>query len=165
MDFGLVCPPGDGEPLRRFNRPDDDFGGLPTWDDVEACLSIDNFDNWPYDANAPNSFRCALEGFRDPHDTTVVTASMHNLVHIFCGGTLNNIFEASNDPLFPCIHVYVDKIFESWLRDHEDVQYPTGDVPLGHRATEKMVPFLPLFENQDLLKPCRTFGYDYVYDE
>ncbi|XP_067835041.1 tyrosinase-like [Heptranchias perlo] len=93
-----------------------------------------------------------------------MTLSMHNLVHVFCGGHLNSIFEATNDPLFPSLHAYVDKIFERWLRRHPNSAelYPTDPgVPYGHRGNDRMVPFLPVVENRHMMRSCITFGYDY----
>ncbi|XP_060679576.1 tyrosinase-like [Hemiscyllium ocellatum] len=160
-DFGMVCPPVPGEPILRFNRLDDRFDQLPSVDDVRACLSIDRFDTPPYNPLALDSFRNALEGFINPQSPGNVKISMHNLMHIYCGGTLGNIFLTTNDPLFMPMHVFVDKLFEMWLRRHPGTGYPTGNVPFGHQARDKVVTFIPIYENRDMMKSCREFGYNY----
>ncbi|XP_067835043.1 tyrosinase-like [Heptranchias perlo] len=61
LDFGQVCPRGPGQRIRRFNRPDSRFGGLPRLGDVHACLNISQFDTAPYTTLSTSSFRSALE--------------------------------------------------------------------------------------------------------
>uniref|UniRef100_UPI00398F8111 tyrosinase-like n=1 Tax=Pristiophorus japonicus TaxID=55135 RepID=UPI00398F8111 len=163
MTFDLVCPPGLGRGIRRFERHDPRFSALPTLADVDACLRLHTFDRGPFNSAANFSFRSALEGFIDPQRPDTFVTSMHNLVHVYCGGTLNNIFEATNDPLFPSLHAFVDLIFERWLRRHPGTRYPSGP-PQGHRGHDWMVPFLPLVQNQDLMRGARFFGYDYEID-
>ncbi|XP_043540740.1 tyrosinase-like [Chiloscyllium plagiosum] len=90
---------------------------------------------------------------------------MHNLVHRYCSGTLEFSKAAANDPLFASLHATVDKLFEMWLRRHPGTHYPTGNVPFGHRARDKVVTFIPIYENWEMMKSCREFGYDYDYME
>ena len=65
-----------------------------------------------------------------------------------------------NDPLFILHHTAVDCVFEEWLRRHPDAEYPDSpDVPLGHLRDGYMVPFYPLFTNNDMFKLAENFGY------
>ncbi|XP_078062025.1 tyrosinase-like [Mustelus asterias] len=166
-DFGMdvICPPASGSPILRYNTADPDFGGLPSLADMQACLGMEAFDSAPYGRTSLHAFRNALEGNINPQNPDQITAAMHNLVHIFCGGTLGSVLHSSNDPLFPSLHAYVDKLFEQWLRMNPKSTYPEGQIPQGHRARDRIVPFLPLWENQDFFHSCREFGYDYVYEE
>ncbi|XP_048449936.1 L-dopachrome tautomerase-like isoform X1 [Rhincodon typus] len=107
--FDLVCPPVHGGPVFRFNHYDQRFTEMPTWADVHGCLQIQMFDTHPYDTTATHSFRNALEGNINPQDPSQGITTMHNLVHRFCGGTLEFSNKAANDPLFPSLHVTVDK--------------------------------------------------------
>ena len=67
-----------------------------------------------------------------------------------------------NDPVFIVHHTMTDCMFEEWLRRHPDEQFP--DVPLtvstrGHQAHSFMIPFLPLYTNNDMFKLAENFGY------
>ena len=54
----------------------------------------------------------------------------------------------------------VDCIFEEWLRRHPDAEYPdASDVPQGHLRDGYMVPFFPLYTNNDMFKRAENFGY------
>ena len=67
---------------------------------------------------------------------------------------------SSDDPLFILHHTAVDCVFEEWLKRHPDGEYPDSpDVPLGHLRDGYMVPFYPLFTNNDMFKPAENFGY------
>ncbi|XP_060679578.1 tyrosinase-like [Hemiscyllium ocellatum] len=160
-DFRQVCSPVPGGPIVRLNHNQE----LPTWSDVRSCLQLRAFDTPPYDTTATYSFRNMLEGNIDPQDPSRIKRSMHNLVHNYCGGTLEFSSAAANDPLFAPLHATVDKLFEMWLRRHPGTGYPTGNVPFGHQARDKVVTFIPIYENRDMMKSCREFGYDYDYTE
>ncbi|XP_072349715.1 5,6-dihydroxyindole-2-carboxylic acid oxidase-like [Scyliorhinus torazame] len=110
----VVCAPGCGQLIYRLNgaglefRPPL-FNGLPTKQDYDACFRLSVFDRPPYNENATFCFRNALEGFIDPKSPCQRGFSMHIAVHVFLGGTQRLPSESANDPLFPSIHVNVDK--------------------------------------------------------
>ena len=75
-------------------------------------------------------------------------------------GSMLDVASSPNDPLFILHHTAVDCVFEEWLRRHPDEEYPDShDVPLGHLRDGYMVPFYPLFTNNDMFKPAENFGY------
>ncbi|THD24649.1 Tyrosinase [Fasciola hepatica] len=96
-------------------------------------------------------------------DVTNVPVYMHNLVHSFMNGSWFDVSTSPNDPFFLLHHIFVDKIFEMWLRKHRPgpEQYPRRDCPPGHSAYAPMVPFVPLIENVLFFTDSRALGYDY----
>jgi len=44
---------------------------------------------------------------------------LHNAVHLYMNGTMSSVEKSANDPIFIVHHVFVDSLFEIWLRDHE----------------------------------------------
>ena len=54
----------------------------------------------------------------------------------------------------------VDCVFEEWLKRHPDGEYPNApDVPQGHLRDGYMVPFFPLYTNNEMFKTAENFGY------
>jgi hypothetical protein len=75
-------------------------------------------------------------------------------------GSVLDVASSPNDPLFILHHTAVDCVFEEWLKRHPDGEYPDSpDVPQGHLRDGYMVPFYPLFTNNDMFKPAENFGY------
>ena len=75
-------------------------------------------------------------------------------------GNIVDVGSSPNDPLFILHHAMVDCVFEEWLRRHPDGEYPDSpDVPQGHLRDGYMVPFYPLFTNNDMFKPAEELGY------
>ena len=75
-------------------------------------------------------------------------------------GSMLDVAASPNDPLFILHHTAVDCVFEEWLKRHPDGEYPDSpDVPLGHLRDGYMVPFYPLFTNNDMFKLAENFGY------
>ena len=75
-------------------------------------------------------------------------------------GSLLDVASSPNDPLFILHHTAVDCVFEEWLKRHPDGEYPDSpDVPQGHLRDGYMVPFYPLFTNNDMFQLAENFGY------
>ncbi|XP_071990190.1 tyrosinase [Engystomops pustulosus] len=140
---------------------------IPTTADVEACLSINNYDTGSMDRNANFSFRNTMEGFAHPL-TGIANRSqsnMHNSLHVYLNGSMSSVQGSANDPIFLLHHAFVDSLYEQWLRRHQptlDV-YPEANAPVGHNRGYYMVPFIPLFTNGEFFTQARNFGYDYDY--
>ncbi|XP_038636600.1 5,6-dihydroxyindole-2-carboxylic acid oxidase-like [Scyliorhinus canicula] len=166
----VLCAPGNGRSIYRLNgvglevRPTI-FNGLPTIWDRNACLRLHVYDSPPYNATSTGCFRNALEGFINPQNPYQRRISMHNAVHVFCSGTLLRSFDAANDPLFLSIHVDADKIFDQWWRLHTSSSYPTGNVPIGHRADDNLAGFIPTVKSSDLFGATQPLGYSYEGNE
>ena len=75
-------------------------------------------------------------------------------------GSIEDVASSPNDPLFIPHHAMVDCVFEEWLKRHPDGEYPgSPDVPQGHQRDRYMVPFYPLFTNNDMFRLAENFGY------
>ena len=81
-------------------------------------------------------------------------------------GTIEDVAASPNDPLFILHHTMVDCVFEEWLKRHPDGEYPsTMDVPQGHLRDGYMVPFFPLYTNNDMFKGAENFGYSCILSD
>ena len=82
------------------------------------------------------------------------------LLHPNQTGSILEVTSSPNDPLFILHHTMVDCVFEEWLKRHPDGEYPDSpDVPQGHLRDGYMVPYFPLFTNNDMFKRAENFGY------
>jgi hypothetical protein len=71
-----------------------------------------------------------------------------------------DIAASANDPIFLNHHAMVDCIFETWLQNNPNAQYPQSDeIPQGHGQQDYIVPFFPLFTHQEMFSTAATFGY------
>ncbi|XP_018604419.2 tyrosinase [Scleropages formosus] len=140
---------------------------IPTSADVEFVLSLTDYETGPMDRGANMSFRNVLEGFASPETGLAVRgqSTMHNSLHIFMNGSMSSVQGSANDPVFLLHHVFIDSIFEQWLRRHQPPRsrYPTENAPIGHNDDYYMVPFIPLFRNGDYFLSTKALGYDYAY--
>ncbi|XP_018419180.1 PREDICTED: tyrosinase-like [Nanorana parkeri] len=150
------------EKLHRKPGVDPVAPSLPTFQDVEDVLKWKDFDLPPYNRMARRSFRNALEGFLNPSDGVTLQRNMHNLVHVFLGGTMSEVPISSNDPIFVLHHCFIDKIFEVWIRRHNATpdDYPEND-QRGQGPNECSTPYFPCYRNKDFLRHSNNFGYTY----
>ncbi|XP_070566439.1 tyrosinase-like [Ptychodera flava] len=148
---------------------------LPTRDAMYYALSVRKYDNVPiryrYLKNTWSeshcSFRNILEGFSDSENGTGLFidgfSQLHNMVHGYMNGTIGSVPTASNDPLFLLHHSNVDRIFEKWLRRHRVArdEFPSKSTPMGHNRYSYMVPFFPVYTNDEFFQRSEHFGYTY----
>ncbi|XP_063807463.1 tyrosinase [Pseudophryne corroboree] len=165
----IVCNgTSEGPLLRSPGRHDRNrTPRLPTSADVEACLSMANYDTGLMDRTANFSFRNTLEGFTIPQSGIANSSqsNMHNSLHVYLNGSMSLVQGSANDPIFVLHHTFVDSLFEQWLRRHRptlDV-FPEANAPIGHNRGYNMVPFIPLYTNGEFFAPSRDLGYDYDY--
>ena len=138
---------------------------LPTKEDVNFALRFETFDLPPYSKESSCNFKNILEGYvstkigyRLPNAHT-----MHNQVHIVVGGQMGDVPSASNDPIFPLHHSFVDRIYEKWLRKYnKDASVlSVYNAPIGHNNDDVIVPLFPVYTHQQMFKKSFEFGYDY----
>ena len=138
---------------------------FPTKEDVNFALRFETFDVPPYSKESSCNFKNILEGYvstktgyRLPNAHT-----MHNQVHIVVGGQMGDVPSASNDPIFPLHHSFVDRIYEKWLRKYnKDASVlSVYDAPIGHNRNDVLVPLFPVYTHQQMFKKSLEFGYDY----
>ena len=91
---------------------------LSSIQEVNEALKEESYDTPPYNKrNDVEEFRNALEGFKKLVDRNMDVCSntsdvdkLHNRVHIYIGGTMLSVPEASNDPIFLLHHCNVDRL-------------------------------------------------------
>ncbi|XP_056134815.1 tyrosinase-like [Lampris incognitus] len=164
--LSIICMDlNDSGPKYLTRNPGKDpvFSTLPTAGDVRDIMSAETFDTPPFNRQSRNSFRNKLEGFDIPQDSRHLNASMHNLIHRYLNGTMSLVPIAANDPVFMLHHSFIDKLLETWLREHGGATYPDSEqVHPAQRAQAYMAPFFPLRTNSFYWgKPAQSFGYSY----
>ncbi|XP_053312751.1 tyrosinase-like [Spea bombifrons] len=140
------------------------FSRKPTGADVDRALTYSTYDTFPYDPSSTRSFRNILEGFMSAVDGVTRTTGLHNLFHVYCGGTMTQVPISANDPMFYLHHAFVDKIFEVWIRRYgvTPAEYPPNTI-YGHGPNECMPPFFPCCVTRDYLTTSIALGYDYSF--
>ena len=76
-------------------------------------------------------------------------------------GVMSCVAASPNDPIFINHHANIDCILEKWLQENkDDLTYPSSaEIRQGHRATDYIVPFIPLYTHRDMFKTSDNFGY------
>ncbi|XP_070564639.1 tyrosinase-like [Ptychodera flava] len=150
---------------------------LPSKEAVYYALSVRDYDNLPRDydyldnnwTQSDCSFRNLLEGFADSEHRTGLhvrngeVTQLHNSVHLYLNGTMSLVPTSANDPMFLVHHVNIDRIFEKWLRRHGATrdEFPSKSTPTGHSRYSYMVPFFPVYTNNEFFQRSENFGYTY----
>ena len=155
---------------------------LPSTDkrELNKALMERSYDMSPYNkGEETEGFRNALEGFRKLENdrnedlclninVVYVPTELHNRVHIYIGGLMQEVPTASNDPIFFLHHCNVDRLYEEWLDQYSDQNFPSykpssfsHDVGPGHNIDEYLVPIFPLITNRDMHTRATSLGYTY----
>ena len=77
-------------------------------------------------------------------------------------GVIGDGSSSPNDPIFINHHAMVDCMLEEWIDRYQAGKddYPTSQrVKYGHRARDYTVPFIPLYQQRDMLVSADNFGY------
>jgi len=138
---------------------------FPTKEEVNFALRFETFDLPPYSKETSCNFVNMLEGYINAKTGYRLpnTHTLHNQVHIVVGGTMGDVPSASNDPIFPLHHSFIDRIYEKWLRKYnKDASVlSVYDAPIGHSKDDVIVPLFPLYTHKQMFKKSFEFGYDY----
>jgi tyrosinase len=106
------------DPIKSIRRTaNDDPGHFLTKSELMEALAVENFDAPPY-SDKPNSysFRNIIEGWAFYGDEKI--NGMHNFMHRWVGGTMNDTANSFNDPVFLTIHTEVDRLYTMWQIHH-----------------------------------------------
>ena len=78
-------------------------------------------------------------------------------------GVMSCVAASPNDPIFINHHAKIDFILEEWLEKNKcNFSYPqAGNIREGHRGTDYIVPFIPLYTHKDMFQCANNFGYKY----
>jgi tyrosinase len=120
----------------------DEIGRLPTKKDVKRALQNVVYDKPPFDQTVKlGAFRNELEGFIT-YPASPNSVELHNIVHVWIGGTMESVSVSVNDPVFFLHHCNVDRIWALWQRKHpKKLQYPDFGPSPGRRKTDFMLPW------------------------
>ena len=134
------------------------FQTLPNRAAVRIAMSQPNYDNFPWDADAPGH-RAVLEGWEPA--TPGYTVDLHNLVHVWVGGDMGP-GTSPNDPIFFLNHCNVDRIWEAWMVQNGRTYSPgISQGPAGHRLNSAMFTLLGIDRTPaDVLDPSEWYSYD-----
>ena len=79
-------------------------------------------------------------------------------------GVMSCVAASPNDPVFINHHGKIDFVLEEWLVQNKDnLVYPQDDrIRHGHRGSDYIVPFIPLYTHEDMFKTADNFGYEYL---
>ena len=77
-----------------------------------CALRFKTFDLPPYGKESSCNFKNILEGYASTKTVCRLpnVHTLHNQVHIVLGGAMGDVSSASNDPVFPLHHSFVDRI-------------------------------------------------------
>jgi len=138
---------------------------FPSKDEVNFALRFETFDLPPYGKESSCNFKNILEGYASTKTGYRLpnVHTLHNQVHIVVGGAMGDVPSASNDPIFPLHHSFVDRIYEKWLRKYnKDASVlSVFDAPIGHNRHDVIVPLYPLYTHQQMFKKSSEFGYEF----
>ena len=154
---------------------------LPSIREINEALTEHSYDVSPYSTDeSQGGFRNALEGFKkfpsivrnenacDHTNWTFRTTELHNRVHLYIGGTMLSVPMASNDPVFFLHHCNIDRLYEEWLDQFSDNNFPSYkpsefnySIAPGHNIDEYLVPMFPLITNRDMHNRATSLGYAY----
>lgn len=145
----------DGPVLRRR------FGvsapALPTAMDVTNALAETVYDVPPYSLASPSGFRNRMEGW-------ISGPQLHNLVHVWVGGSMGPM-SSPNDPVFFLHHCFIDKLWADWQRLHPGATYlPVTGGPAGHNLGDAMQPWLGRGETVTPASVLDHHALGYAYD-
>ncbi len=151
-----VLTDGETDPFlkRQFglNAP-----ALPSSTDVGAALSALPYDVAPWNITSASGFRNTLEGW-------ISGPQLHNLVHVWVGGTMS-LMTSPNDPVFFLHHCFVDKIWTDWQAANPTEGYqPAAGALTGHNLSDAMQPWKSLGQNVRPIDVLDHKALGYVYD-
>ena len=127
---------------------------FPTKEEVNFALDrFETFDLPPYGKESSCNFKNILEGYASTKTGYRLpnVHTLHNQVHIVVGGVMGDVPSASNDPIFPLHHSFVDRIYEKWLRKfNKDASVlSTYNAPIRHNKDNVIVTLYPVYTKRE----------------
>ncbi len=102
---------------------------LPTTLDIQETLAMPDL----------RDFQNALESGAGL--TNSATMRMHNSMHGWIGGHMNNPDVSPSDPFFYLLHGNVDRIWAMWQMDGHETEYPIAGGSAEHNRNDLMYPW------------------------
>ncbi|TVP82341.1 MAG: PEP-CTERM sorting domain-containing protein [Puniceicoccaceae bacterium] len=132
--------------------------GLGTTTDIWRAMQVGQYDAAPWDPSASihESFRNHLEGWGEDGPL------LHNLGHVWVGGTMSDVSEAPFDPVFWMHHAFVDLIWSEWQLLYGLDNYLPEDMALmGFGADDLLWEFGVLIGDTFDFSQYDGIGYEY----
>jgi tyrosinase len=151
-----------------LNVDDDGFGflrrqfglsapALPTPADVNTALAATPYDVAPFNRFSASGFRNRAEGW-------IAGPQLHNLVHVWVGGSMLPM-TSPNDPVFFLHHCFVDKLWADWQALHPAEGYlPVTGAAVGHNLNDPMQPWAGRGETVTPAGVLDHHALGYAYD-
>ena len=182
-DSWRACNPANDLTERRPLQRGGMTTYLPNVVEVMVALAAPSYDapdkDGQYSTESPRaSFRSRVEGWNmicsamQCVGTFKDQTHMHNNVHIWVHGQMDDVPAAVNDPVFNLHHCNVDRIIESWMQRFANgkqsptllpAYVPTEGAHPGHNRDDFIVPFFPLITAGNQYSVSEVWGY--MYDE
>ena len=183
QDSWRACNPANDLTERRPLQRGGMTTYLPNVVEVMVALAAPSYDapdkDGQYSTESPRaSFRSRVEGWNmicsamQCVGTFKDQTHMHNNVHIWVHGQMDDVPAAVNDPVFNLHHCNVDRIIESWMQRFANgkqsptllpAYVPTEGAHPGHNRDDFIVPFFPLITAGNQYSVSEVWGY--MYDE
>jgi Common central domain of tyrosinase len=115
------------------------------------------YDVAPWTLASSSGFRNRLEGW-------ISGPQLHNLVHVWVGGSMGPM-SSPNDPVFFLHHCFVDKLWADWQRLHTGAGYlPVSGAAPGHNLGDAMQPWAGRGETITPASRLDHHALGYAYD-
>ena len=111
---------------------------------------------------APNCFPAKCNLFSAQIHTILGLGNITSQLTFLETGVLGDGSASPNDPIFINHHSMVDCMLEEWIQKYQigEEAYPTSKrIKKGHKATDYIVPFIPVYQQREMLVPADKFGY------
>jgi hypothetical protein len=145
----------DGPALRR--RFGVSASSLPSPAQLATAMGETVYDVPPWNLSSASGFRNRLEGW-------INGPQLHNLVHVWVGGSMGPM-SSPNDPVFFMHHCFVDKIWADWQAAHPGVGFePVSGAPAGHNLGDSMEPWLSQGQSVTIASVLDHHALGYAYD-
>jgi tyrosinase len=130
---------------------------LPTPADVSSVLTQTPYDIAPWDTTPASGFRNILEGWQP-------TLGLHNLVHVWVGGSMLP-GSSPNDPVFWLHHCFIDKLWADWQALHPGFGYlPNTPTPNVISLNDPMEPWASRGQTVTPASVLNHQALGYAYD-
>ena len=128
------------------------------YNDISNQRRWKTFDLPPYGKESSCNFKNILKGYVSAKTGYRLpdVHTLHNQVHIVVGGAMGDVSSASNDPVFPLHHSFVDRIRlrNGFARSTRALRFleHTMHARIGHNKDVVIVPLYAVYTHRQIFK-------------